>query len=126
MALATQDESYTVTAAVDRFKAVKAGSTKSSCTPVGATSDLVLGIIQETVAAADVDRRVVAVRTHGISMAVAGASISTPGTELKVTAAGKFIPVASAGDIIAGRARTTAAADGDWFEIDLYASNKHA
>jgi hypothetical protein len=25
-------------------------------------------------------------------------------------------------DVIVGRARTAAAADGDWFELDLYAS----
>jgi hypothetical protein len=119
------DESLVIDAVTAKFQAVKAAGT-AHATPVTGTGDLVLGVCQEAVVTADIGKRVVAVRTKGVTVAIAGAAIATVGTELKVTAAGRFIPVTTAGDIIAGRSRTVAAADGDWFEMDLYPSNKHA
>jgi hypothetical protein len=119
-----KDEPFFVDSATTRYLAVKQNGA-SRCTVVTGTADLTLGILQETVLAADVTggvgRRTVAVRTHGTSIGVAGAAI-VAGAEVKVTAAGKFITVAAVSDVIVGRARTAAAADGDWFELDLYAS----
>jgi hypothetical protein len=123
-----KDEPFYIDSAAVRYLAVKQNGA-SRATVVSGTSDLVLGILQETVLAADVTggvgRRAVSVRTHGTSVAVAAAAI-TAGAELKVTATGKMTPVTTAGDLIAGRARTAAGADGDWFEMDIYAGNKHA
>jgi hypothetical protein len=119
-----KDEPFYIDSATVRYLAVKPNGS-GRATAVTATSDLVLGILQETVQAADVTggvgRRTVSVRTHGTSIAQAGAAI-TVGLELKVTAGGQFIPVSAVSDFIAGRARSAAGAAGDWFEMDLYAS----
>jgi len=118
------DEPFYADSATVRYKAVKQNGA-SRCTVVTGAGDLVLGILQETVQAADVSagvgRRVVAVRTDGTSIVEAGAAVAA-GVEVKVTATGQFIGVAAVSDLIVGRARTAAGAANDWFEIDLYPS----
>ncbi len=50
--------------------------------------------------------------------AIAGAALATPDTELQVNAAGRYI-AALTGDVVVGWNRTTTAADGDPFQIEL-------
>jgi hypothetical protein len=98
------DKSFKVAAAVNAFTVVKFGADDATCTPVAAVTDEMLGVIQDTVAAADVNKRVCDVRLLGISYVVVGATPVVRGNRLKVDATGKVIPVTADADFVVGRA----------------------
>ncbi len=112
------DKGFTAQSALTQFKAVKTGSVDDSCTAVTGTTDVVIGIVQETATSDDATAgRVVNVRLLGISDAIAGAAISR-WAPVKVTAAGKMV-TASAGERQVGLATIAAGADGDRFTVLL-------
>lgn len=110
-------EPFIAHGAMTRYQAVTLQAA-GRCEAVDSVADIVLGFVQETVAVADAGRRVVGVMTHGVTIAIAAAPI-TAGANLKVTATGRLTPTTAVNDIIVARARTAAAADGDWLEVDI-------
>lgn len=78
-----------------------------------------VGIAQELADAADVTlgKRVIAVMTHGVSKAVAGAAI-TRGASVSFDAQGRVIPAIATYNVI-GVARQTVTTAGDILDVDL-------
>jgi hypothetical protein len=115
------DEPFLVDAATAQFKAQKLVAGAVQHCIEAAAGELAYGIIQETVSASDVTNgRACGVRTLGVSRAIAGAAIAI-GARVIVTTAGKLITAtaATAKQNQVGIAMTTAAADGDHFDVLL-------
>lgn len=113
------DESFVATTAVAQFQAVELTG-KGQCGAVNAATDTVLGFAQEAVESGsdDIGRRVIRVRTQGVTTAIAGGAI-TIGATCKIGATGRCTATTTDEDVIVGIARTAAAADGDWFELEI-------
>jgi hypothetical protein len=91
------------------------------CTESGAAADTVIGILQETVSAADATLgRACAVRVIGVSRAIASAPIAI-GARVVPTTAGKLVtaPGTTANQNQVGIALSAAGADGDHFDVLL-------
>jgi hypothetical protein len=100
------DKSFIAAATTTQFQVVKFGSADNTCTPVTATSDEMLGVAQESCAAADAGKRVISVRLLGVSEVIYGGSV-TRGARLKVTATGTVIAATTDADFVVGRALTS-------------------
>lgn len=114
------DKSFKPNAAVVQFRVVKATADKDGCAPCG-LGERPLGVIQEEVNAADVTNgRAVAVRSIGITRAVAGAVLAND-VPVRSDANGKMVGLAAAtaNQEQVGIVRTPAAADGDLITVQL-------
>lgn len=104
------DKSFMIeTTAISAFTVVKFGSADNLATAVTGVSDEMLGIVQESVATADLSKRAVDVRLMGISYVVVGATAVVRGNRLKTTATGTVIPVTTDADFVIGRAMNNGA-----------------
>jgi hypothetical protein len=80
-----------ITTAVAQFTLVKqVAGQPEQCTVVSATTDLPIGVIQQSVATADLAKQVADVRIMGISKAIAGGTVAV-GDKVKTDAAGKVV-----------------------------------
>jgi len=105
------DKSFKIsTTAIAAFTLVKFGADDATATVFTGVTDQMLGVVQESVATADLDKRVVDVRLLGISYVIVGATPVTRGDRLKATAAGLVIPSTADADHIVGRAMMSGAA----------------
>lgn len=80
---------------------------------------MIIGVSQENIDATDaaLGKKLCQVRTIGISKAVAGAAIAN-NAKVSAMANGRF-QTAATGQHIVGISRSTAAANGDWFDLEL-------
>lgn len=77
-----------------------------------------VGISQESADEVDVaNRRVLRVRTMGVSRAVAGGEVALK-ARVAANTSGELV-TASDGDYVVGIARTPASVAGDWFNVEL-------
>lgn len=112
---------YTAQSAISRFFAVKGGTLDETCTAVTAATDNILGIAQQDVVAADVNKQAIEVRSQGISKMVASAAIAKD-AGVALSANGRGVTQGAAGTRVIGIARTAASAAGDWFDVELIPS----
>lgn len=119
MANSVLDKGYRVTTAIAIFRCVMPVTDDWSVKQADSAGAAVLGICQETVDATDGTnaKRIVNIRLEGVSKAVAGAAIAN-GAPVMTTNVGKVITATSTNKIV-GYARSTAAADGDWIDVEL-------
>ncbi len=123
MAQYVMDRPYKPLTAVNKYNAVIIGTAaEQTCDVTGGANVQCIGIIQETIAAADVTNGLVAsVRIEGVSTCIAASAIAV-GDRVRVSAtAGRLETVAAttAKQYQVGIAQTAAAANGDWFEVVL-------
>jgi hypothetical protein len=114
------DEPKVVDATSLQFKAQKlVPGSAQHCTEAGAT-DVVHGILQEGVVAADIGKRAVAIRTLGVSRCIASEAIAI-GARVVAAASGQIRNAlgATAKQNQVGIAVTAAAASGDHFDVEL-------
>lgn len=64
------------------------------------------------------------ITTHGTEVGESGAAIATVGLPLTVDATGRFIPAATTGHFIFGRAMGTAAGAGEYIEVEITKEGK--
>jgi hypothetical protein len=76
------------------------------------------GVLEESTRAADVANAPVSIITHGECIAICGAAVNA-GDRVKSDANGRFITTVTPGDEVGGTARSSAAALGDEFVLDL-------
>jgi hypothetical protein len=103
------DKSFKLAAACTAFQLVKFSTDDATCAPFTAVTDELLGVVQDTVVAADVNRRVADVRLLGITYVVVGATPVVRGNRLKADATGKVVPSAADADFVVGRAMMSGA-----------------
>ena len=105
------DKSFMIeTTSITAYTIVKFGSADNLATAVTGVTDEMLGVVQESVATADLSKRAVDVRLLGISYAIVGVTPVVRGNRLKVTATGTVIPVTADADFVVGRAMMSGAA----------------
>jgi membrane protein implicated in regulation of membrane protease activity len=123
MALYNLDLPLQPLTAVSRFHAVLLGTaTKQTCQVTSGANQQAVGIIQETISAADITSgRVADVRVEGVSTCVANSAIAI-GDRVRVSATEgllETVAAATAKQNQVGLALTAAASSGDWFEVLL-------
>ncbi len=116
------DKGFYVGSPIPRFHVVRQSDVEE-CELLDTAGGDWLGIAQEGVDELDQDRRrVVRVRPMGISRGVAGATFDTfdgaTRTRLAADGDGRLVP-ATADDHVVGIALTSAAAVGDWVDVQL-------
>jgi hypothetical protein len=113
------DKGFVVDAAANQFDCVKAAALEH-VTPSTAAGDACLGVLQQTVAAAEAGIQVADVRMMGISRCRASAAV-TIGAPVRATSAGKVAPLAAAtaNQNQLGIALTAATTDGDHLDVLL-------
>jgi hypothetical protein len=115
------DKGYQIESASSQFLVMKYGSGDQKATVVTGTNDVPLGILLETLNAADVtNERICDVRLMGIATCIASGAI-TRGTRVRAHSSGKVVAVSGAAgtvDNVVGIAMETAA-DADWFHVLL-------
>lgn len=92
-----------------------AGDTVTLATTAG---DLVLGVAQQRVAVADINKQMVDIRIYGITKMVASAAI-VYGAPIRNTTTGTAVTATTAGQRILGVALSAAAAAGDVIDVLL-------
>ena len=112
------DKGYIAQSVIAQFHAVKGGTLDETVTAVTGAADLIVGVAQQPVVAADVNKQAIDVRHMGITKMVAGAAV-TKDAAVGLTAAGRATPATGAGTRAIGVARTAAAANGDWIDVEL-------
>jgi hypothetical protein len=75
-------------------------------------------VFEETSRAADAIGAPISVITHGECIGICGAAVNA-GDRVKSDANGRFITTTTAGDEVAGVARSSAAVSGDEFVLDI-------
>lgn len=119
MANALLDETFKVSSVIRQYRGVvlTADDTVAEVSTLG--TGKFVGISQEAADANDVTigKRVIAVRTHGVSKAVAGAAI-TRGDPVGFDAQGRVI-TAIATYLVVGTARQTVTTAGDILDVDI-------
>lgn len=114
------DKGYDVDAAITKFRAVKAGATAESVTPVTVAGENGLGVAQFDVSAAEILKgKGSSVREQGITEWEAGAAIAR-GADVTVDASGRCV-TAVATNRIWGSARQAAGASGNRIAVELAA-----
>ena len=111
------DKGYLAESALTQFRAVTFGTAADSCAAIDNTADEVLGFVQESVATADANLRLVNVRLEGSTMAIAGGSISK-GAYLKTDNTGKLVATTTNNDKYVARAEMDASAN-DQFVVKI-------
>lgn len=109
---------YIAQTAISRFFAVKGGTLDETCTAVTGATDNIVGIAQQDVVAADVNKQAIDVRSQGISKMVASAAIAKD-APVALSANGRAVTAGAAGSRVVGIARSAAAAAGDWLDVEL-------
>jgi hypothetical protein len=109
---------YIAQSAISRFHAVKGGTLDETVTAVTGATDSIVGIAQQDVVAADVNKQAIEVRSQGITKMVASAAIAKD-AGVNITATGRAVTQGAAGTRVIGVARTAAAANGDWIDVEL-------
>lgn len=109
---------YIAQSVVSRFHFVKGGTLDETVTAVTGATDSVIGVAQQDVVAGDVNKQAIEVRSQGISKCIAGAAIAKD-VGVNINAAGRVVTQGAAGTRVVGVARTAAAANGDWIDVEL-------
>lgn len=109
---------YIAQSVIAQFHAVKGGTLDETVTAVTGATDLIVGVAQQPVVAADVNKQAIDVRHMGITKMVASAAI-TKDAAVNITATGRAVAQAAGGGRVVGFARTAAAANGDWIDVEL-------
>jgi hypothetical protein len=112
------DKGYIAQSVVAQFHAVKGGTLDETVTAVTGTTDQPIGVAQQGVVAADVNKQAIDVRELGITKAVAGGVVAKD-APVGISAAGRFVAATGAGTKVHGIAKTAAAANGDWIDVLL-------
>jgi hypothetical protein len=111
------DAPFTAASALTQFTWVKF-SADEAVTAVTAATDRVVGVVQQPVVAADVNKQAVDVRVVGISKVKVGTGGVTRGFDVNIDAAGLAVAPGAAGTISRGIAMQTGVA-GDLVDVFL-------
>ena len=112
------DKGYDADAVTTKFRAVKAGATAESVTPVTVAGEDGMGVSQFGVTAAElVKGKGCSVRVHGITEFEAGAAIARE-ADVTVDASGRCV-TAAAGNRVWGKAKQAASGIGVRISVDL-------
>jgi hypothetical protein len=112
------DKGYIAQSVVAQFHFVKGGTLDETVTAVTGATDGVVGVAQQGVVTADINKQAIDVRSQGISKVVAGGVIAKD-AGVNINAAGRVVTQGAAGTRVIGVARTAAAANGDWIDVEL-------
>lgn len=112
-----QDKGYNAAAAMTKFRAVKFSAVET-VTPVTGAADLVGGVVQHDVTAAEIIRgKGASIAVEGDTLMEASAAIVT-GVRVAITADGRAV-TAVATNMVHGRCIEPAAAAGDFVRVHL-------
>jgi hypothetical protein len=102
------------------YRAVKGGTVAESCTIVTGATDVMLGVVQQTVVAADatIGKQVADVRIMGVTKWEASAAVSL-WAKVALQADGRCATAGAAGTRQDGIALSAAGAAGDWIDVLL-------
>jgi hypothetical protein len=109
------DKGFTAASALTQFTFVKFSADEAVTAVTGAT-DRVIGVTQQPVVAADVNKQAVDVRIVGISKVKVGTGGVTRGLDVNIDAAGLVVAPGAAGTISRGIALQTGVA-GDLVDV---------
>jgi hypothetical protein len=113
------DKGFVAQSALTQYTAVKFGTAEETCTAVTGATDVMIGVTQQTVSAADatIGRMAVDVRMLGITKVVAGGTV-TRGTRMAFNASGQAVTAGATGTRLDGIFMTSGVS-GDWVDVFL-------
>ena len=115
-----------VSKAIERVTVTAGGAiTIGRCVTYGSVQASSAGVAGWGVATSDIaSGKNGTITTDGTEIAEAGAAISSAGLPLVIDATGRLIPAATTGHFIFARSITTAAAAGEYFEVQITREGK--
>jgi hypothetical protein len=114
------DKALLAQSVMSKFRAVKFGTVDESCTLATVADEKILGVVQQPVVAADVNKQVVDVRMMGITKWEAEAAITRGNLVTVAVTTGRAAPISgAAGSRAHGMALSSAAAAGDIIDVWL-------